>query len=80
MYNSNDDDDEDNRNLVLFDNALNLNLSLPTKNNINDNLNKYDNHFKERKKNGLQKTFCYYNLALLDNIIKNMHKKWSYID
>jgi hypothetical protein len=58
MHNSNDDDDEDNRNLVLFDNALNLNLSLPTKNNINDILNKYDNHFKERKKMDLKKLFA----------------------
>jgi hypothetical protein len=79
MHNSNDDD-ENNRNLVLFDNALNLNLSLSKKNILNDSLNKYDNHFKERKKNGPQKTFCYSNLALLDNIIKNMHKKWSFID
>ncbi len=58
MHNSNDNDDEDNRNLVSFDNALNLNLSLPTKNNINDILNKYDNHFKERKKMDLKKLFA----------------------
>jgi hypothetical protein len=59
MHNSNDDDDdEDNRNLVLFDNALNLNLSLPTKNNINDILNKYDNHCKEKKKMDLKKLFA----------------------
>ena len=57
MHNSNEDD-EDNRKLVLFDNALKLNLSLPTKNNINDSLNKYDNHFKERKKMDLKKLFA----------------------
>jgi hypothetical protein len=78
MHNSNNN--VDNRILDLFNNGLNLNLSLSTKNILFENLNKYNDNFKESKKKDPQKTFCYYNLALVDNIIKNMHEKWSYID
>ena len=78
MHNSNDD--QDYRNLNLFDNGLKLNLSLSTKDVLLEGLNKYDDNLKESKIKVPQKTFCYYNLALIDNIIKNMHHKWGYID
>lgn len=71
-------DDYDNQ-IDTFGNTANPKSSLLT-DNIRLNLDKYG-YSNQREEKVLQaNSYCCCNINQMDNILKNMHKKWSNID
>ncbi len=44
------------------------------------NANSKNEYLGSGKENHLQTNSCYCNLTIIDNLLKNMHNKWSIID